>query len=226
MSESLDLQSAIDIAMSAMQNSSDFSDPHTIASFMIFASYITEHPEDVLSCKDLDKLAMVASSIIASDFVKTYPNYNGISQGNVLSAVGFYAFMKQIDLGTLKKSRITAFIVLLHEGRKYLEEIVESMKLSNTGVSASVYNPLFMMEYNGVQNEKSAIVKGIELLMHKHCINDGYANEYTSAWMRRLQSEQGSIERLAGKNHFKNADKLFEYISKKLASASPYDFSY
>lgn len=226
MSENLDLQSAIDIAMSAMQNSSDFSDPRSVASFMIFASHITEHPEDVLSCNDLDKLAVVASTILATDFVQKYPNYNGVSQGIVLSAVGFYAFMKQIDMGTLKKSRIAAFVVLLHEGRKYLEDIVEAMQLSSSGVSASVYNPLFMMDYNGVQNEKKAIVKGIELLMHIHCEKVGYADEYTSVWMRQLKSEQDSIERLAGRNHFKNADKIFEYLSKKLASSSPYDFSY
>lgn len=127
MSDNLSLCSAIDIAMSALKISDDFSDPTSVASFMIFMSHITTHPKQVVQCNDLENLGIVTSSIMTTDFIQQYPCYNGISQGEVLSAVGFYAYMKQLKLGAFLDIHYPAFVLLLHHSRKFLINMYERM---------------------------------------------------------------------------------------------------
>ena len=224
MSTDSTLKNAVDVAFSTLQQSSDFSDEHTVAAFMILIDAIIESPQEVLNLKDPSKLAIVLSTLVLSRFLSSYPNkYHEYSTGEVVCSVGFYAFMKQLEQGNMRNSHLPAFLLLLHEGRKYMANIVEAALLSECG-AASPYNPLFCMKSEAVSRKKYAVVKGAELSIISRCWVVGVSDEYLDQCRIELERAYDSIRALIGDDIFKEAIKTYKYIEKKLASATPYDF--
>lgn len=223
MNADLTLNQAIDIAFSAMQKSSDYSDRQTVASFMILLDSITKSPNEVLTLKDSSRLALVLATLTTSGFLSSYPQYCEYSTGEVTCAVGFYAFMKQLETGEMRNAHLPAFVVLLHEGRRYMAKIVEAALLADSG-AASPYNPFFCMDFSDVNAKKYAIVKGTELLINYRCKKTGVSDGYLDEWRNELEEEHDEIKSLIGDDFFKDAIKTYKYIGKKLASENPYDF--
>ena len=101
--------------------------------------------------------------------------------------------------------------------------IAEAALLSDSG-SASPYNPFFCMDCVDVSRKKYAVIKGAELSINYRCKNTGVSDEYLDQWRIELERESDSIKALIGNDFFKDAIKIYKYLEKKLASASPYDF--
>lgn len=226
MSDELSLQSVIRIAMTALQNSDDFSDARTTASMMLFTSYITEHPNSVLSCDDLRDLGIIISSIMTSNFIEEYPTYNGISQGEVLCAVGFYAYMEQLKQGTLMNNHYPAFVLLLHHGRKYLNNIYEQMLMKNAGLqNMSAYNPFDRFEYEDIANKVQRQTKAFEYIMlvmgRQRCDYDDCFNK----WLKELTIEFGMSFQTEYKKYTGEAKKIHRYIVDDLMSDSPFNYA-
>lgn len=223
MSTDFTLNKAVDTAFSALQKSSDYSDQQTVASFMVLIDAIIESPQKVLNLKDPSRLALVLATLVSSGFLSSYPKYYEYSTGEVVCSVGFYSFMKKLEQGEMRNAHLPAFVVLLHEGRRYMVSIAEAALLSNSG-SASPYNPFFCMDCVDVSRKKYAVIKGAELSINYRCKQTGVSDEYLDQWRNELERESDSIKALIGNDFFKDAIKIYKYLEKKLASASPYDF--
>ena len=227
MSDSLNMRSAMNIAMSAMRNSDNFTDPKSVASFMIFMSHITQHPRDVVSCPNLGDLGIITSSIMTSDFVREFPAYNGVSQGEVLGAVGFYAYMKQLEMGTFLDIHYPAFILLLHHGRRYLNNIYEHMlmKESNLAKSFSVYNPFDRMEYEDISSKVRYQMKAFEYIIHIVARSKGYYDNSFDSWFDELSSEFGAEVKKVYKRYSEESKRIYRFLAKDFVSDSPFDYA-
>lgn len=220
MSTDVTLNKAVDAAFLALQKSSDYSDQNTVASFMILIDTIIESPKEVLNLKDPSRLALVLATLASSGFLSSYPKYYEYSTGEVVCSVGFYLFMKQLEQGEMRNAHLPAFVVLLHEGRTYMANIVETALLS----VASPYSPFSCMDFEDISRKKYAVVKGAELSIICRCQETGAYDEHLVQWRNELEREYDSIKTLVGNDFFKDAIKTYKYLDKKLASESPYDF--
>lgn len=223
MSTDFYLIKAVDAAFLAMQKSSDYADRQTVTSFMILIDTIIDSPDEVLHLKDPSRLALVLAALVSSGFLSSYPKYYEYSTGEVVCSVGFYLFMKQLDQGEMRNAHLPAFVVLLHDGRRYMTNIVEAALLSDSG-AASPYNPFFQMDFDEVSKKSMAVVKGAELSINNRCKQTGVSDEYLDQWRYGLERERDSIRALIGNDFFKDAMKTYKYLENKLASASPFDF--
>ena len=224
MSSDFTLDNAVDMAFSVLQKSSDYSDQHTIATFMILIETIIESPKEVLSLQDPSRLTIVLGALALSGFLSSYPKYYEYSTGEVVCSVGFYLCMKQMEQGQkMRNDYLPTFVMLLHEGRTYMANIVQAALLSECG-KASPYNPLFCMKLEAISRKKYAVVKGIELFIIYMCQVAWGADKYLDQCRNELEREHGNIRALIGNDFFAEAPKLYKYIEKKLMSASPYDF--
>ncbi|MBQ6987574.1 MAG: hypothetical protein IJN45_00315 [Alistipes sp.] len=225
MSERLDLQSAVSIAMSALQQSDDFSDSHSVASFMIFMSHITMHSKDIITChnKMLENVGLVASSIMTTNFVREYPAYYGVSQGEVLCAVGFYTYMKQLDKGTFLDIHYPAFILLLHHGEQYLTNIYNYMLTNDPNLKTrkfSVYNPFDIIDTQEVLNKARKQIRAFEYIIHVAARQKGYYDSDFNEWYNELYEEYE-----VGEDYVKEAKKMYRFIANDLMSNSPYSYA-
>lgn len=223
MKTDISLKDAVNQTITAMQKSSDFSDSETISSIVILMDIMWKSPKEILTLDDSSLLAIALSSTISSDFAKNCPQYYNHSTGEFLCAVGFYAFMKQLEHGMMLNAHFPAFIVLLHEGREYMAELIEKALLSKVK-SRSPYNPFFISAFNDAESKKYAIVKGIELVMHVTCAQKGYSDPNLQRWQMEIESEINDIKRLIGTDFFKYALDLYRFIAENLKSDTPYDF--
>lgn len=227
MSDNMNLQGAMNIAMSAMRNSDDFTDSKSVASFMIFMSRITQHPSEVVSCNNLEDLGIIASSIMTSDFVVKFPTYYGVSQGEVLGAVGFYAYMKQLEMGIFLDAHYPAFILLLHHGRRFLNNIYKHMLMKNSNLanSFSVYNPFDRIEYEAISSKVRYQMKAFEYIILTVARNKGYYDNSFNSWFNELSVEFGPEFKQEYKKYFEEAKRLYKFVAKDLISDSPFDYA-
>lgn len=221
MSIEFTLEKAVDTVFSAMRESSNYTDKETVASFMILINCIIESPNEVLNFKDYSRLSLALSALISSGFLNNYPKYYEYSTSDVACSVGFYAYMKQLEEGSMHNSHLPAFAVLLHDGRNFLANIAEAA-LSSEIKCESPYNPFFNIEQEDICKKKYAIIKGAELSVINRCIITGVSDEALEEWKNNIVKELDDIEKLLGKDLFKEAIKVYKYLAKKLSSDNPY----
>ena len=222
MEQDRSLAEYIEDVFSVVRQNSNLQDVKTVAHFMILIDKIIESHQEItkLNYSGQSKLALISSVLITSGFTNSHPQYYNYSTGEVVSAIGFYAFMQQLESGEFRNSHFPAFIVLLHDGRKYLAEILEACILSN----GSPYNPLFMSEYNYIESKKTAIIKRFELMIHSYCKKIGIADEHLNHWENELINDYKTQE-VAGDVAAEYSKKLYKYIESKLKTDTPFDFS-
>lgn len=219
----MSLTEVVNKTIITMQNSADLLDDETTASIMVLIDAIKNSPKEVLALEDLSLLAIALSATVSSGFVKRHPRYYDYSTGEIACSVGFYAFMKQLEHGTMLNAHFPAFIALLHDGREYLAELIEKELLSKVKGQNS-YDPYFILEYRAAGYKKYAIIKGIELLIHVTCENKGYSDYNLERWKLEIQSEIIEIKQRIGNDFFKYALDLYKFITNNLKSDSTYDF--
>lgn len=224
MSIEFTLGKAVDSVFTAMRKSSNYTDEETVASFMILIECIIESPNEVLNFKDYSRLSLALSTLISSGFLYNYPNYYEYSTSDVVCSVGFYAYMKQLEEGSMLNSHLPAFAVLLHDGRRYMANIVEAALISEIE-HESPYNPFFNLDYENIHKKKYAIIKGAELSIINRCIITKVSDETLEEWKNDIVRELDNIKTLLGKDLFKEAIKVYKYIEKKLSSDNPYVYN-
>ena len=95
----LSVASCVNSTLASIRRSHDYNDIETVARFRILISSLVDSPKELtqLSNEQLSNLGICMSCIMSSDFIEENPTYYQWSTGNVIAAVGFYAYMKQLD---------------------------------------------------------------------------------------------------------------------------------
>lgn len=214
------LDYAINNTISVMKQSRDLSDTKVFASYTVLLDTIIESPRKVMELKNPFRLSIVLSALISSGFTYQYPRYYNYDTGKVACAVAFYCFMKQTEHSDLPAYNLPTVIVLLHDGKNYMADIVEEALLDGM----SPYNPFHNLEFDSMSEKKYAVVKGLEYIMHQTYNDAGFSDNSMNSWKMDIESELGAIRHLIGADFFKYAIKTYNYLDKKLKSSSPFDF--
>ena len=191
MSTGLSLNETIDKAFLAIITSNDFSDATTTASFMILFDEIISAPKEILKLDEnkLSLLSLISSTIITSGFTKRFPTYNKYDTGEIICSVGFYTFMKQIKNDNLQDSFLPGFIVLIHDGREQIAQLIEKYMLPDNS-NTNIYNVFDIIEYKNSEYKKYSITKGIELYTHGIFRSRGLRDENINRWYLELETEK------------------------------------
>ena len=208
--EELSLNSVIDRTFASIKRSSGYNNPNMIAQFMILGDELVSNTKELveLSNQQLTHLSLCMSYIIGSNFVRDYPNYCQWSSGKIFAAVGFFAYMKQLDNSYLLNSHYPAFIVLMHEGREYIADLFQSSILQEKNFSP--YNPLDLMDFYGTEQKKYDIIKHFEYMLHVTCRKAGYSDSNLDMWRSEIECELGAIEhRLHTRNTLEYAKSMY-----------------
>ena len=222
MEETIDVNSAIDIAIAAIRRGSNYTDVETVSSFIILLDAIIESPNEIFSLNNPLKLSIVLTTLVTSGFPEKHPYYYNYNTGKIACAVGFYCFMKQMK-ATLPAPNLPTIIVLLHDGRHYMADLFEESMNSNV---RSPYNIFDILDSYEASSKKYAIVKGLEFLMHKTYNEYGLYDETLTEWKSDLNSEIDRIKNVAEtENFFDYAKMLYEYLDKKFKSKEPFVFN-
>lgn len=220
MDRELSLEQAIDITIAELRNSSNCADAKTVASFMVLLDTIVESPHEIITLRNPLKLSIVLTTLITSGFSEKYPTYYTHNTGHIACAVGFYCYMKQLK-ENVSVHNIPTIIVLLHDGQRYMLDIIEDYLLS----TLSPYNPFDQYDIENIEDKKRAIVKGLEYLMHETYNEYGLYDNELSRWKFELQSEMKYIKQRIGNDYFYYAQKLYEFLNTKFQSSNPFCFT-
>lgn len=219
MEDRLSIASYINSTIASIRKSHDYNDCGVVAQFMILGDTLVDNPKElvVLSNQQLANLALCMSYVISSDFVENYPSYNQWSTGKIFAAVGFYAYMKQLDNAYLLNSHYPAFITLMHEGREYIADLFQSSILQKKNFSP--YNPLDLMDFHNTEQKKYDITKHFEYMLHVTCRKAGCSDDNLDVWHNEIGYELDAIEqRLHTRNTLEYAKSMYRdlttYFSK------------
>lgn len=207
--------------LKAMANSEDYCDPTTKMQFLILMAECKENPEELVSLtnEDLNLLSNCMAAVITSDCIRQNPSYNGRSTGEIACAVGFYAFMKLLE--SKKAPTYPAFVVLLHDGRKYMSEIFKNVLLD---ANISPYDSLGLMDSYFNRDKAEAIVKGLELALLIVITNMGFYDQDLLKWKQKLIAENETIKQQIGTDYIKYPRQLFHKLNENFASYDAFDF--
>ena len=211
----LSVESCIESTLNCLKRSADYSDGPTIAQFMILINSIVENPKELteLSNEQLANLGICMSCIMTSNFVRNYPRYYDWKIGEVVTSVGFYAFMKQLDNSYLLHSHYPAFILLIHGGRDYFANLLQDTILINKK-KLSFYNILDRIELAGSEQKKYDIAKHFEYMLLARCKEIGYLDQNLDSWFKDILYEIDSIEqRLQTKDSLPQTKQVYSILS-------------
>lgn len=217
----LSIASCIDGTIATLRKSRDCNDFESVAKFMILGDLFVDNTKELveLSNQQLAKLAICISCAISSNFTKKHPNYNQWSTGKVFAAVGFYAYMKQLDNAYLLNSHYPAFIALMHDGREYIANLFQEAILQKKNMSP--YNPLDLMDFQDNEQKKYDITKHFEYMLHVTCLRAGCYEDGLEVWRNEIEYEIKAIEgRLQTKNTLQYAKSMYKDLATNFAKGS------
>lgn len=209
--EELSLNSVIDRTFASIKGSSSYNNPNMIAQFMILGEALVSNTKELveLSNQQLTHLSLCMSYIIGSNFVKDYPSYYQWSSGKIFAAVGFFAYMKQLDNSYLLNSHYPALIVLMHEGRKYIADLFQDSILLQKK-NFSPYNLFDMLDLRDTEQQKYDITKHFEYMLHIACRKAGCSDNNLDVWCDDIEYELDAIEhRLHTRNTLEYAKSMY-----------------
>lgn len=216
--QALSIAACVKSTLNSLKKSNNFTDRPTIAQFMILIDSLIDNPIELsrLSNQTLSDLGICMTSIMTSGFTKNHPSYYQWNTGKVVSAVGFYAFMKQLDHSFLLNSHYPAFIVLLHDGREYFADLFQNTVLNEREISA--YNPLDLLDVFDEKQKAYDITKHFEFMLHRTCKRTGYSDESLDAWYHEIKYELDGIERrLNTENSLEFAKQMYHTLSSQFS---------
>lgn len=211
----------INSTLRTMAVSEDYCDKKTTTQFLILMALCKDRPEELvrLTNEELKGLSNCMAAILASDCICKNPSYYGCSTGEIACVVGFYAFMKQIENRTVPA--YPAFVVLLHNGRRFLSEIFKNVLVD---ANFSPYNPFDVMDSNRNRNKAEAIVKGLELAILIIITNMGFEDQDMLRWKNDLIAENETIKQQIGTDYIKYPRQLFNKLDVNFSSSDAFDF--
>ena len=190
-----------------------------VLSFMMLGDALIKKTEEIteLSNDQLSNLAICISCLMTSDFVQMHPRFNIWSTGHVFAAVGFYAYMKQLDNSHLYKSHCPGFILLMHEGRKFIADLFQEIILGDKELSP--YNPFDLLNFHDSAIKKYDVAKHFEYMLHVICANTGCADEFMNVWHDELKEEiDGIQQRLQTNNSLEYAKSLYKQLDADISN--------
>lgn len=225
MEKELSIASCIDSTFTSIRKSSGYNNLEMVAQFMILGDALVSHTKELveLSNQQLTYLSLCMSYIVSSDFVKKYPAYDQWNTGKIFSAVGFYAYMKQLDNAYLLNSHYPAFIALMHEGRDYIADLFQGSILQKKNISP--YNPLDLLDFYDTDQKKYDITKHFEYMLHVVCRKAGCSDNNLDIWCNEIGYELDAIEqRLRTKNTLEYAKSMYQDLSGNFAKGIMPDY--
>ena len=204
----LSVASCVNSTLASIRRSHDYNDIETVARFRILISSLVDSPKELtqLSNEQLSNLGICMSCIMSSDFIEENPTYYQWSTGNVIAAVGFYAYMKQLDNSYLLNSHFPAFIVLMHQNSILQEK------------NFSVYNPFDLMNWCDTEQKKYDITKHFEYMLHVSCRKTGNSDDNLDHWRKEIEYELDTIEqRLNTRNTLEYAKSLYRALANSFS---------
>lgn len=219
MENNLSLTKQIAHTCKSLSEERDCNATSNIVSFMILGAALIENPKEIadLPNEQLSKLGICISCLMSSDFVKIRPRYNEWSTGHVFAAVGFYAYMKQLDNSYMLKSHYPAFILLMHEGRKFIADMFQEIILGDKNYSP--YNPLDLLDFHDSTIKKYDVAKHFEYMLHVTCANAGFSDNFLRVWHDELKEEIDELQcRLNTSNSFGYAKSLYVKLAEDFSS--------
>lgn len=215
------ISSSIRSTLQAMANSEDYCDKETITQFLILIAECKDNSKELITLtnEELKGLSNCMTAVLASNFISIYPSYSNQSTGEIACAVGFYAFMKLIEKRIMPSYFL--FVVLLHNGRRYIKEILKNILLN---ADMSPYNPFDLQDYAFSSNKADAIVKGFELSLLIIIDNMGFKDQDLLRWKYELVAENETIKQQIGTDYIKYPRQLFNKLEKNFTSLDTFNF--
>lgn len=193
--EKVSINSCIENTIDSIKRSYDYSDLDTTAQFMVLIDSVISNPKELttLSNRELADLGICMSCIMTSGFVDKYPNYNEWSTGKIVGTVGLYAFIKQLNNSYLLCSHYPSFVVLMHDGREYISDLLQDAILFKRQIN--MYNIFDVSDFYDTEQKKYDIVKCFEYALHLMCRKTGNSDENLDVWCNEIECELNAIER-------------------------------
>ena len=217
MSQTSQLIDFINSTLQALKQSDDYSDQETTTNFMILTECLIDFPNEIanLSNQQLANLSICLSCMQTSDFTKKYPTYYEWNSGRVISAVGFYSYMKQLDNAYLLNAHYPSFIVLIHDGRNFITDLFLNTSLKGNN-SCDEFEK---------RQEAEAVTKYFECLLHVTCNKAGCSDAHTENWFNELKRDIDSIKYFARRREpFEDAKKMYRMIANSFESGIMPDY--
>lgn len=202
------INEALSTCLSCMKASEDFSDNATISAIKDLLSCIIEAPSNLINNPNEERLAVVLSGILPSQFPEDYPTFKNINVRNLVFATTFYLFMHQLETGDFYDRDWPAFITLLHIGRKeFAKFIVHTNPFAPERVNK-------LMGRNIDEQRSINAAKGLELNFLATADDKGYMTDELSDWFDDLYDDR--YELLKDDPFRKEAMPLYQIIGNYL----------
>lgn len=204
----MNMNEILNSCLSNMKASEDFNDYATVSSFKDLLSCIIENPARLINFSDKEKLSIVLSSILVSQFPVNYSTYKDINVRNLVFAISFFLYMNQLETDMFYDRNWPAFINLLHYGRNEFAKFI---------VETNPFAPEKLNKITGcfTDNQRALnAAKGFELNLMLTAKDKGFWMAELTDWYNELYEDK--YELLAN-NPFKDeAIPLYQVITNYL----------
>lgn len=216
----MNLENLIDATIASMRKSKDFTDIPVVSSFMILIDALTTCPRALLELENPFRLSIVLTSMVTGGFVQKYPRYYKYNTGQVACASAYYCFIKQLKCSSIPVYNLPTAIVLLHDGRQYMSDIVTAALLAKRNSS----DYMVKLNYDEIKEKSVSVVRGIEYLSHGVYNGEGGFDEQLNIWKKDIEREIWGIVADIGDDFGGYAERMYEYIENNLCSRNPFLF--
>lgn len=183
----MNINEALSKCLSNMKASEDFGDYATVSSIKDLLSCIIDNPARLVNYSNEEKLSIVLSGVLTSQFPKDYPTYKGLNVRNLVFAISYYLFMHQLDNGMFYDRNWPAFITLLHYGRTEFAKFI---------VDTNPFAPERISSITGVPVSKTRSLnaaKGVELNMMATAKGKGFWMAELTDWYDELIDDKDDL---------------------------------
>lgn len=204
----MNINEALNECLSNMKASEDFGDYATVSSIKNLLSCIVDNPARLVNYPNEEKLSIVLSGVLTSQFPTDYPTYKGLNVRNLVFATSYYLFMHQLDTGMFYDRNWPAFITLLHYGRnEFAQFIVDTNPFAPERINSITGAPV---------NKKRSLnaAKGVELNMMATAKGKGFWMAELSDWYDDLIDDRDEL--LSSDPFRKEAIPLYKSIGNYL----------
>ena len=204
----MNINEALNSCLSNMKASVDFNDSATISSIKELLKCIIDTPANLINFANEEKLSIVLSSVITSQFPVDYPIYKDINVRNLVFATSYYLYMHQLETGMFYDRNWPAFITLLHYGRnEFAKFIIDTNPFAPERISIISGRPID-------KRRSLNAAKGVELNMMITARNKGIWTAELTKWYDELYVQKYDL--LSSDPFKKEAIPLYQVITNYL----------
>lgn len=191
------LSDTLDFCIQKMRESSDFNDYESVSAIKHLMSDIIFNPVQLVNYPNEEKLSLVFSSVITSQFPQNCPIYEGFNVRNVIFVCAYYLYMHQLETGYFYDRNWPAFIILLH---------LCHTEFAKFSLEMNPFAPERIQKILGNKINYSRLIsvaKGVELNMMLVAKKTGFLTEEIKPWFEDLNEEYDNL--LSNSDPFREA---------------------